>query len=139
MVLPARQLAHAKEAILLTPEVESCGLLVGRSHGRHVVVGRFAFCANLSRDPDEFILAWQDHQRIVAELAADEAVVGIFHSHWGPAVPSIADVQNMKFHDLPWLIFGNTSLASLGDLICRAYRLDERGRVVEVEIRLAEE
>ncbi|MEA2563475.1 MAG: [CysO sulfur-carrier protein]-S-L-cysteine hydrolase [Acidobacteriota bacterium] len=139
MILPARQLACAQEAILLAPEVESCGLLVGRSHGRQVVVGWFAFCANLSHDPDEFILAPQDHHRIVAELAGDETVVGIFHSHRGSAAPSSADAQNMKFHDLPWLIFGNTSSASLGDLVCRAYLLDERGRVVEVKIRLAEE
>jgi proteasome lid subunit RPN8/RPN11 len=137
MILPSGQLARVQETILLTPDVESCGLLIGRSDARHVVVGRFAFCANLSLDPDGFILAPQDYLRIMAELDGQETVIGTFHSHRGPAAPSAADVQNMKFHDFVWLIVGNTASASLGDLVCRAYRLTARGCVVEIQIRLA--
>jgi proteasome lid subunit RPN8/RPN11 len=137
MILPSGQLARAQETILLTPDIESCGLLIGRVEARDVTVVRFVFCANLSQHPDGFILAPQDHLRIVAGLCGQETVIGTFHSHRGSAVPSAADVQDMKFHDLVWLIIGNTASASLGDLVCRAYRLDARGRVVELELLLA--
>jgi len=133
LILANETWATAQVTILANPQVEVCGLLVGH-FDRDYLVERFAFCANLSTASDEFILAPRDEEAVRNRLHYGEAILGVFHSHLGEPTPSAADIYNMRFHDLVWLIAGNSASQSSSELVCAAYVIASNNEVRDVEV-----
>ena len=87
-------LAHAERE---KPK-EACGLVVKTSRGRHRVIEGKNIAPNPERD------FWL-HEDAWLEVAEDEAVIGIYHSHTtGSPEPSMADLVGCEAAGLPWHI-----------------------------------
>lgn len=54
-------------------------------------------------DPDELFKKYQDISY------PNFNIVGIFHSHPGPPIPSSTDIMYMKINPIPWVIYSTTS------------------------------
>lgn len=112
----------------LESEAELCGLLLGRLSGEDAVVELLEPLENVSPSPARFEARPEDVYRahVKAEGLGLE-VIGIYHSHPAPPIPSSMDLDGMGRWPLVWLI-----VSSL-DGSAAAFQLVE-GEVKEVEL-----
>lgn len=98
------------EIALTSLPYESCALLFG-SVSKNIITVRFVeqmentkqSSIEFSMDPDELFKKYQDL------LYPNSSIVGIFHSHPGPPIPSSTDIMYMKINPIPWVIYSTTS------------------------------
>ncbi|NOJ28552.1 MAG: peptidase [Nitrososphaeraceae archaeon] len=89
---------------------ESCALLFG-SISKNIITVRFVeqmentkqSSIEFNMDPDELFKKYQDLSY------PNFNIVGIFHSHPGPPIPSSTDIMYMKINPIPWVIYSTTS------------------------------
>lgn len=98
------------EIALTSLPYESCALLFG-SISKNIITVRFVeqmentkqSSIEFSMDPDELFKKYQDLSY------PNSCIVGIFHSHPGPPIPSSTDIMYMKINPIPWVIYSTTS------------------------------
>lgn len=108
---------------------ESCGVLIGTTHGNIANVEKVIPITNIRRtrvsfelDPIQFYNAWRDAENNGRDI------VGIYHTHPNyPAVPSLWDRETMENDSSVWLIAGIDGTM--------AYILDDNIRSVRLEIK----
>ncbi len=103
---------------------ESCALLLGVVLDNKITVEFVKEMKNarqssieFSIEPDELFQRYQDFSNSGFD------VVGIFHSHPGPPVPSNTDLIYMKINPIPWIIY-STTINQLGAFLFDEYLLN---------------
>ena len=121
LAVPRRVLRAAEERMLTTPDVESCGFLIGRVEGGEARVETMVFATNVSGLPDRFAISPREHQRVLEQLPEGQSLIGVFHSHLADPSPSDADRSGMRFYTGIWMIVGYTGKRRLTALACVAF------------------
>ncbi|MCW4055240.1 MAG: M67 family metallopeptidase, partial [Candidatus Bathyarchaeota archaeon] len=126
-----QDIAHLRSEAERVRPVEACALLFGRLSGSDCGVTKVVDTENRLQSTERFEV---DPEVAVAALSKAEEegldLVGLFHSHSAPAVPSTVDLQFMRlWGDAVWLILSLTD----GDF--SAYQLlDRKLREVHIDI-----
>jgi len=84
---------------------ECCGLMIGTRRGNAVVCDHLVHTENADKSPVSFTIA--PEELLKGYQHADEVsmeLVGIYHSHPAPALPSETDLGYMKWSAPVWLI-----------------------------------
>jgi len=96
--------ALVKEA-LRDLTVEACGLLIGRVEGGRVMVEEVLIGENVKRSSTRFeVDPGLVYRAIIQAEARGLELVGVFHSHPAPPIPSQVDVEGMRLWPIAWLI-----------------------------------
>ncbi|KXH70558.1 MAG: hypothetical protein AM326_04130 [Candidatus Thorarchaeota archaeon SMTZ-45] len=113
--------------------LEAVALLFGRIVEQSFIVNRIELMQNeASSSTTSFMVNPEEQYRLLVEAEKqDEELVGIFHSHPAPPVPSIRDEQNMKLNDVVWLIASKES----GNWLSKAYLMEDQ-QIKEVDLCL---
>ncbi|MHA1935649.1 MAG: M67 family metallopeptidase [Candidatus Thorarchaeota archaeon] len=94
-------LEHAQEC----HPSESVVLLFGHVKNSDVIVKHFDLVDNVLKSRTKFEVDPVEQYRLLIEAEKrDEDLIGIFHSHPAPPVPSQTDIRNMKLNPVVWLI-----------------------------------
>lgn len=111
-----------------TKPIEACALLLGKFENKIVYVCDVIPVCNIEKSTTRFLIDSETLYSILqkAEIEGME-LVGIFHSHPAPAIPSSLDLKFMELWPIVWLILSTFN----GDL--SAYQWHE-GRVLEVKV-----
>ena len=121
-----RLFRHAQSCLPL----ESAALLFGRVEGNVVVVTRIELVDNALKSSVAFeVDPMIEYQLLLDAEAHDEEMVGIFHSHPAPPLPSERDLHNMNLNPVVWLIASRET----GSWRSRAFVYENR-RVTEVSL-----
>ena len=130
LVFPAALLRAVIAAGEAAYPAEACGLLVGRTEGRGLLVTRVAASANLAAAEgraDRFEIDPRLRFQLMRELGEDgpERLIGHYHSHPDhPARPSKTDRAMAWEPELVWVI---TAVTAGRAARTRAYRVDPGG------------
>jgi proteasome lid subunit RPN8/RPN11 len=94
-------IGHAQEC----QPSESVALLFGHVKNSDVIVKHFDLVDNVLKSKTKFEVDPVEQYRLFIEAEnRDEDLIGIFHSHPAPPVPSHTDIRNMKLNPVVWLI-----------------------------------
>jgi proteasome lid subunit RPN8/RPN11 len=119
-----RLLRHAQSCLPL----ESAALLFGHLEGNIVTVTRVEPVDNALKSSVAFEVDPMVEYRLLQDAEArGEDMIGIFHSHPVPPMPSERDIHNMNLNPVVWLIASKTT----GRWKSRAFLLDG-AKVVEI-------
>ncbi|MEM2793668.1 MAG: M67 family metallopeptidase [Candidatus Methanomethylicia archaeon] len=108
--------------------IEVCSVLIGFVRGDRYIVREYVDVRNIEVSPVLFRADPRDMARAIFKLTGgDYDIVGVFHSHPAPPVPSVRDVEGMRFWPrVVWLIYSTTT-HSLG-----AYMFGDNGSICRV-------
>lgn len=124
-----RLFRHAQSCLPL----ESAALLFGRLERNIVTVTRVELVDNALKSSVAFeIDPMVEYQLLQDAEARGEDMVGIFHSHPAPPMPSERDLHNMNLNPVVWVIASRTT----GRWKTRAF-VPDGTKVVEVSLVIA--
>lgn len=110
---------HAEQSLPL----EAAALLFGRVQDNEVVVSHIEIVNNIAESRTSFSIDPETEYKFLIEAEErEEDLVGIFHSHPAPPMPSSNDLQNMRLNPVVWLISSKLT----GSWVSHAYILDEK-------------
>jgi cysteine synthase B len=130
--LTSRQMAEITQHSGTGYPHEVCGLLAGRIEQNRKMVTRVFLCKNINQERarDRFEIDSRQYLTITDDLAGDEAIIGIYHSHPDhPSRPSPTDLSR-AFPVYSYLI-----VATIGPTVssARSWALNEDKGIFEEE------
>lgn len=121
-----RLICHAESSLPL----ESAALLFGRIESNVILVTRVEPVDNVLKSSVAFEVDPMVEYRLLLDAEArGEEMIGIFHSHPAPPMPSKQDLRNMDLNPVVWLIASKTT----GRWKSRAFLLDNM-KLAEVSL-----
>ncbi len=88
-----------------TMPYEAAALLFGRFEKDRAIVTRVEALENILRSTTAFAIDPEEEYQLIEDAEKrQEEIVGIFHSHPAPPVPSARDLENMRLNPVVWLI-----------------------------------
>ncbi|UCH05961.1 MAG: M67 family metallopeptidase [Candidatus Thorarchaeota archaeon] len=119
---------HAEKALPL----ESVALLFGHIQKSEVIVARIEFLENVAASTTSFAVDPEREYHLLMDAEErGEEMVGIFHSHPAPPIPSPRDLRNMRLNPVVWAIASK----STGSWETRAFLLEDEN-LIHVQIDL---
>ena len=127
LVLNSKHTQELKKFAIDSLPLESCALLGGNIHGEDAIVRKIIFAKNADKSQDAFSIEPNELFEAYKEVENSGLdVIGIFHSHPAPAVPSTTDAKYMEINPIPWLVMStvnNELVAFLYDSAIRKLEL----------------
>ncbi len=125
LIIPEQMAEELLEHMRSQLPYESVAFLLGSREGDRFTAEEIVKVGNAAHSSVEFAV---DPQELYSVYMRGREIVGIFHSHPGPPVPSELDLFYMKLNPVPWLI-----ASSVTDEL-KAYVLE--GGVSEIRVRV---
>ena len=112
---------------------EAVALLFGHVSEQSVMIKHIEIVQNEAHtSTTSFMVNPEEQYRLLVEAEEqDQELVGIFHSHPAPPLPSNRDKENMKLNPVVWLIASKQS----GDWVSKAFLMED-DQVKEVDLLL---
>ncbi len=110
LIVSSKHLAELKKLAVDSLPLESCALLAGSVKDSDYVVQELILTKNADRSQTTFSI--EPTELLDAYMKAESMgldIVGIFHSHPAPPMPSNTDLRFMELNPVPWLILSTTS------------------------------
>jgi len=110
--------------------IEVCSILIGLVQDDSYIVKECVNARNTDMSPVSFKADPKDLAKVVSKLIEENYdIVGVFHSHPAPPIPSARDIEGMRlWPQTVWIIYSTTT-HSLDTYIFR------NGEVYRVELR----
>lgn len=128
--ISSKQIEQIREEAERNLPQEACALLLGRVEDGIAVVERILIFENIYRSPTRFRIRDEEVYRVYLEAEEENMeIVGIFHSHPGPARPSPIDEEYMTLNPVAWLI-----LSTIDDRLAAFQKWESEIHALEVEV-----
>ena len=90
--------------------MEAAALLFGTTKDMDYIVDRVEHVQNVLESTTTFSVDPEEQYRLMMDAESEGLeLIGIFHSHPAPAVPSTRDKRNMELNPVVWLIASKES------------------------------
>ena len=115
LLISKARITELEQFALASFPFEACALLLGKGLSVQKVIqmrNSDASALTFSIAPQDLLDAYENAARLGYQI------VGIFHSHPGPADPSSTDIKYMEINPVVWLIY------SITERVFKAHRLN---------------
>jgi len=135
VILDESVVCQIGEVLSNTEGLEACGFLLGAVRGHSTFIDRARPAENIYRDMTSFAISPEGYTSALQSPDHDRSIVGIYHTHDGPAHLSGSDRRNMALHPYFWLIIGGAGGPRTGIRSWRCFR-SIYGKVRELHLRI---
>lgn len=131
IIFKKKQIKEIEDNILLNKPYETCAILSGIKKDSELIVIKMQFMENKDKSEIKFRIDEDRLFKIYTNTESEKlSVIGIFHSHPSPPVPSKTDMKYMEINPIPWIIKSTTT----NDIRCFIYREYEKYQEISIKI-----